>query len=36
LSYFSPTIEVERIGLGINWRRGVDVMFRLRGAERPH
>jgi len=28
LSYFSPTIEVERIGL--------DVMFRLRGAERPH
>lgn len=35
LSYFSPTIEVERIGLGINWRRGLDVMFRLRGAERP-
>ena len=35
LGYFSPTIEVERIGLGINWRRGLDVMFRLRGAERP-
>jgi hypothetical protein len=35
LSYFSPTIEVERIGLGIHWRRGLDVMFRLRGAERP-
>ena len=35
LGYFSPTIEVERIGLGINWRRGLDVMFRLRGADRP-
>jgi hypothetical protein len=35
LSYFSPTIEVERIGLGINWRRDLDVMFRLRGCERP-
>ena len=35
LGYFSPEIEVERIGLGIHWRRGLDVMFRLRGAERP-
>lgn len=35
LGYFSPAIEVERIGLGIHWRRGLDVMFRLQGATRP-
>jgi hypothetical protein len=35
LGYLSPGIEVERIGLGIHWRRGLDVMFRLRGASRP-
>ncbi len=35
LSYFSPTIEVERIGLAVEWRRGLQVMFRLTGAERP-
>ena len=35
LSYFSPTIEVERIGLAVEWRKGLEVMFRLRGAERP-
>ena len=35
LDYFSPQIEVERIGLGIHWRSTLDVMFRLRGAERP-
>ena len=35
LSHFAPAIEVERIGLGMNWRSGLDVMFRLRGAERP-
>jgi hypothetical protein len=35
LRYFSPEIEVERIGLGIHWRRKLEVMFRLRGAERP-
>jgi hypothetical protein len=35
LSYFSPSIEVERIGLGINWRRSLNVMFRARGADRP-
>ena len=35
LSHFSPEIEVERIGIGIHWRRGLEVMFRLRGAERP-
>jgi hypothetical protein len=35
LTYFSPAIEIERIGLGGHWRRGLDVMFRLRGAARP-
>ena len=35
LSYFSPLIEVERIGLGADWRKGLRVMFRLMGAERP-
>jgi hypothetical protein len=35
LGYFSPAIDVERIGLGMHWRRSLDVMFRLRGAERP-
>ena len=35
LSYFSPAIEVERIGLAADWRKGLQVMFRLRGAERP-
>lgn len=35
LSYFSKAVEVERIGLGINWRCRLETMFRLRGAERP-
>jgi hypothetical protein len=35
LGFFSPAIEVERIGLGADWRRRLEVMFRLRGAERP-
>lgn len=33
LSFFSPAIEVERIGLGMDWRRSLQVVFRLRGAE---
>jgi hypothetical protein len=36
LSYFSPSIEVVRVGLGMEWRKGLQVMFRLVGAERPH
>ncbi len=36
LSYFSPAIDVERIGLGVEWRKGLNVVFRLRGAQRPH
>jgi hypothetical protein len=35
LGYFSPAIEVERIGLAVEWRKGLQVMFRLSGAERP-
>jgi len=35
LSHFSSEIDVERIGLGIHWRSQLDVMFRLRGADRP-
>src|SRR5581483_5886819 len=35
LGFFAPGIEVERIGLAVEWRRGLETMFRLRGAERP-
>jgi len=35
LRYFSPAIEVERIGLAVEWRRGLQVMFRLAGAKSP-
>jgi hypothetical protein len=35
LSYFAAGIEVERVGLAADWRKGLQVMFRLRGAERP-
>ncbi len=35
LRFFSPEIEVERIGLGVEWRERLKVMFRMRGAERP-
>ena len=35
LSFFAPTVEVERVGVGVEWRRELQVMFRLRGAERP-
>ncbi|HLK67275.1 MAG TPA: hypothetical protein VKU19_27760 [Bryobacteraceae bacterium] len=36
LGFFSPRIDVERIGLAIEWRKGLQVMFRLPGAQRPH
>src|SRR5438105_2289495 len=36
LSYFSPGIDVERIGLGVEWRKGLNVVFRFTGAQRPH
>jgi hypothetical protein len=35
LSFFAPTIEVERVGVGVEWRKELEVMFRLRGADRP-
>jgi hypothetical protein len=35
LGYFSPLIDVERIGVGVEWRKGLHVMFRLSGAQRP-
>ena len=35
LGYFSPLIDVERIGVGVEWRKGLEVMFRLSGAQRP-
>jgi hypothetical protein len=35
LSFFSPAIDVERVGVGVEWRKGLQVMFRLSGAERP-
>jgi hypothetical protein len=35
LRYFLPAIEVERIGLGMDWRSELKAMFRIRGAETP-
>ena len=35
LGYFAPSIDVERIGLAVEWRKGLEVMFRLPGAQRP-
>ena len=35
LRYYSPIVEVERVGLGVEWRRGLEVMFRLAGSQRP-
>ena len=35
LCYFAPSIAVERIGLAVEWRKGLKVMFRLTGASAP-
>jgi hypothetical protein len=35
LRHFSPAIPVERVGLGVEWRRELKAVFRLAGAERP-
>ena len=35
LSYLCPRIQVERIGLGMNWRRELQVAFRAAGSRRP-
>ncbi len=35
LRFFSSDIAVERIGVGIEWQRELQILFRLLGAERP-
>jgi hypothetical protein len=35
IGFFSPSVEVVRIGVGADWRREPRVMFRLPGAARP-
>jgi hypothetical protein len=35
LGYFAPGVDVERIGLGVEWRKRLRVMFRFRGARQP-
>jgi hypothetical protein len=35
LRYYCPDIQVERIGLGVEWQSDVAVMFRLSGAQSP-
>ena len=35
LGFFAPAVDVERIGLAVEWRKGLEVMFRLEGAQRP-
>ncbi|MEN6537234.1 MAG: hypothetical protein ABFD89_26515 [Bryobacteraceae bacterium] len=35
LRYFSPEIPIERIGLAVEWRRGLRVVFRFEGARKP-
>lgn len=34
LRYLSPAIEVERVGVGMDWRREISVAFRKRGSAR--
>ncbi|HEV2202844.1 MAG TPA: hypothetical protein VGR73_23750 [Bryobacteraceae bacterium] len=33
LKYLDPSIDIERVGIGLQWRRGIKVMFRS-GAKR--
>lgn len=35
LRYFSPDIEVERVGINLDWQRQFKVVLRLSGAEAP-
>ena len=35
LRFFSPQIDITRIGLSADWRDHPRIMFRLRGAENP-
>jgi hypothetical protein len=33
LQYFSSDVEVERVGVGVDWRRELQAVFRLTGSE---
>jgi hypothetical protein len=33
LQFFSSQIQVERIGLALEWRHRVQILFRLAGAQ---
>jgi hypothetical protein len=35
LRFFSPMVPVERVGLGVEWRRGLKAAFRISGAGLP-
>lgn len=35
LSYFSPSIPVERVGLAVEWRKGLRTVFRFSGSGGP-
>ena len=35
LRFFAPSIDVERLGVGMEWRKRFEVVSRIRGAERP-
>ena len=35
IRYFSPSIDVERVGINSDWGRDLRVLLRLRGAEMP-
>ena len=35
MSFLAPQTEVERVGLAVEWRKGLQAVFRLRGAARP-
>ncbi len=34
MQFFSSAVEVERVGVGAAWRQKLQVMFRMRGAQR--
>lgn len=35
LSHFSPSVDVQRIGVGLEWRKKLEIMFRFQGSQRP-
>lgn len=35
LRYFSPEIEVERVGINSNWQHGLKILTRMKGADAP-